>query len=146
MKRFIIPAFGVVSAVSQDAAEEAFSELQGLSIRMPIALYQDEALPTVEISTEPEEHHTMLDYIRLPERRCADQALPQDVAPERVRAVPDYDGSVWIEVDGHPAFTLDLALADEYRSAESYPVETLNGGLAVRFPFGAHYLRRPNAT
>lgn len=50
-------------------------------------------------------------------------------------AVPDYDGSVWVEGFGEP-FRANIGLSDELRCAESYPVEFFNDKWVIRFPFG----------
>ena len=55
------------------------------------------------------------------------------------KAVPDYDGSVWIEGFGEP-YTIHLALDDQYRAFEEFPIELFNDRWTVLFPFGRYYL------
>lgn len=50
-------------------------------------------------------------------------------------AVPDYDGSVWVEGFGEP-FRANIGLSDELRCADSYPIEFFNDKWVIRFPFG----------
>lgn len=59
---------------------------------------------------------------------------------EMMIAIPDYDGSVWIEGVKAEPFCISLALNDEYRAYESFPVEEMNGKFTVVFPFGRYYI------
>ena len=55
------------------------------------------------------------------------------------KAVPDYDGSVWIEGFGEP-YRIRLTLDAKYRASEEFPIELSNDRWAVLFPFGRYYL------
>ena len=55
------------------------------------------------------------------------------------KAIPDYDGSVWIEGFGEP-YAIRLALDDQYRAVAEYHVELFNNRRTILFPFGRYYL------
>ena len=60
-------------------------------------------------------------------------------------ALVNYDtGTVWVQGLLEKEFTIDLALADEYRrgATRQYPVELFCGQWVVRFPFGLYYLTK----
>lgn len=59
-----------------------------------------------------------------------------------MKAVPDYDGSVWVEGVAQEPFKINLYLSDEFRSYESFPVEVFNENLTIDFPFGRYYLKK----
>lgn len=61
-QHYLVPAFFVVAADSQEKADELAATIQALSNQRGVALYLDETLPTAEVaSPEVSEIHTVLD-------------------------------------------------------------------------------------
>lgn len=61
MKTFIVPMFLVVRAADEDAADIQAADIQAAVYKTGTFLYQDEAIPTLEVPDQ-EEYHSVLDH------------------------------------------------------------------------------------